>query len=330
MKISVALCTFNGERYLFEQLASIEAQTVLPDELVIFDDCSADSTIDILNNFKKNSRIKTFINVNPTRKGVVGNFQNAIELCSGDVIFLSDQDDIWALNKVEVFLKIFASTPSCGYVFSDANLIDPSRNYLSKGLWESVGFDDRKVDLYSASNQLDVLLKGGHFVYGMTLAFRGEFKKYINPINSTSKELTHDTWIALFLSAIGSNGVAINERLVDYRQHQSQVVGAGKERNLFQRIEYLLGPNKQVGNDYISALQELLGRLEAVRYTFPVSYSILSLREKIKHLERRMSITSSSMPKRAVLIAEEIWSGRYKRYSNNFRTALKDLLRLYK
>jgi len=92
--ISVALCTYNGELYLREQLESILKQTFPPDEIIICDDGSTDTTIKILEEFRRKSFIPVKVYYNKENLGVSKNFEKAISLCSGDIIFLSDQDDV--------------------------------------------------------------------------------------------------------------------------------------------------------------------------------------------------------------------------------------------
>ena len=92
-RISVALASYNGGNYLKEQLESIYAQSLLPNEVIVCDDCSTDNSIEILNAYKEKHCLRYFIN--EKNLGFVKNFDKAISLCSGDYIALSDQDDVW-------------------------------------------------------------------------------------------------------------------------------------------------------------------------------------------------------------------------------------------
>src|SRR5580698_1985958 len=100
MKLSVALCTYNGERFLPEQLASIREQSRLPDELVICDDASADQSVAIATRFAERAPFPVRIEANSRNLGSTPNFARAIELCNGDAIVLSDQDDVWLPDKL--------------------------------------------------------------------------------------------------------------------------------------------------------------------------------------------------------------------------------------
>src|ERR1700760_1987549 len=116
-KISVALCTYNGERFLGRQLASIQQQTRLPDELVACDDCSTDRTLEILNDFAAAAGFPVNIIRNEEKLGVAANFERAIRLCQGSLIALCDQDDIWYPSRLERSEEEFVAHPDVGLVF---------------------------------------------------------------------------------------------------------------------------------------------------------------------------------------------------------------------
>ena len=128
MKISVCLATYNGEKYIKEQLDSILPQLSANDEIIISDDNSTDDTINIIRSLN-DERIKIYVN---KTKGIVKNFENALNNASGDIIFLSDQDDVWKNDKVKKILSAFSSDNSLTLVFSNAEIIDEngiSKNY---------------------------------------------------------------------------------------------------------------------------------------------------------------------------------------------------------
>ena len=133
--ISIALCTYNGSRYLKEQLDSIAGQTRLPSELIIRDDRSTDDTVDIARRFAETAPFAVKVHVNSENVGSTKNFELAIEGCSGDIIALSDQDDIWLPQKLERLEAEFAADPGVGLVFSDAELTDEKLAPLGVRLW---------------------------------------------------------------------------------------------------------------------------------------------------------------------------------------------------
>ena len=108
--ISVAMCTYNGEKYIQEQLESIIYQSVPPDEIVICDDCSNDATLEIVKDILNSYDGIVQLVSNKHNLGYRKNFEKAISLCHGDIIFLSDQDDVWSSNKIEIIKsKYFVS-----------------------------------------------------------------------------------------------------------------------------------------------------------------------------------------------------------------------------
>jgi len=111
------LCTYNGELYLREQLESIFKQTRLPDEIIVCDDCSVDSTLKILDEFRKIFPVPFKIYVSKKTLGVSKNFERAISLCTGDIIVLSDQDDVWMPETIKKVIEVFNNNKDCSYVF---------------------------------------------------------------------------------------------------------------------------------------------------------------------------------------------------------------------
>ena len=125
MKISVVLCTFNGKLFIGEQLKSIVQQTRIPDELLIFDDRSTDSTVEIAESVWANSKINALISINETRLGVEENFSRAMSKASGDVIFFCDQDDVWLPERVEKMISPFQEDNKVSLVYSDGYIVGP-------------------------------------------------------------------------------------------------------------------------------------------------------------------------------------------------------------
>jgi glycosyltransferase involved in cell wall biosynthesis len=109
MKISVIMSTYNGEKYIVEQLESILAQTFRPNEVLINDDRSTEGTVDIIENFIKSNHLENLwkISVNKESKGCARNFIEGAMCASGDIIFFSDQDDIWDKEKIELMMEGF-------------------------------------------------------------------------------------------------------------------------------------------------------------------------------------------------------------------------------
>src|SRR5712691_364539 len=160
MKISVAMCTYNGALHLREQIDSIAAQTRIPDELIVCDDNSTDETVRIVSRFATSASFPVRLCVNEQNVGSTRNFERAIRLCEGDVIALSDQDDVWLPEKLRRIEDSFLREPGVGLVFTDAEVVDEHLRPLGYHLWESVGFDNNHRRLVRTGRVLDVLLPG--------------------------------------------------------------------------------------------------------------------------------------------------------------------------
>ena len=179
MKISIALATYNGGKYLQEQLDSFSKQSRVPDELIVCDDGSTDNTLDILRKYENQSPFTVRIFQNPQNLGYVQNFAKAMGLCSGDIIFLSDQDDVWYPNKLDVVVRYFQSDPSCLLVANDSDLADESllqSGLTISGQLRSSGVTDRQ------------------FANGCCSAISKKFLDIMLPIPAMI-QITHDGWM---------------------------------------------------------------------------------------------------------------------------------------
>lgn len=221
MKISVALCTYNGASFLYHQLLSILEQTRAVDEMIICDDVSTDVTIQIIEAFQKMypGIIKLF--KNKEQLGAKKNFEKAISLCSGDVIFLSDQDDIWNIDKVKKCLIFLDSNPQLLGVFTNARIINElGDSNFPQSMWEYYCFP---VSDITPKNLYDYILKHENIVTGANLAVKKKALDFIIPFQLLHC-IWHDEWIALRLSALGLLGL-LDEPLTNYRIHPNQQVG---------------------------------------------------------------------------------------------------------
>lgn len=238
MNISVALCTYNGEKFLERQLYSILNQTTKVTEIVICDDCSSDATLHILNNYQTNYPNLFKIYSNESNLKSNKNFEKALGLTTGDFIFFSDQDDLWQPNKVEKTIEVFNSNKNIEGVFSNAALIDENDKIVSNSitLWDTVGFFEK--ELIKPIDYLKFLLLNGNFVTGATLCIKKSVKEFCFPFETNEHNLYHDHWLALLLAE--KNALAcLNDTLISYRLHQQQQVGTGniEERYTIQRTK---------------------------------------------------------------------------------------------
>jgi glycosyltransferase involved in cell wall biosynthesis len=230
-KISVALCTYNGKRFLARQLASIQQQTISPFELVVCDDCSTDGTLQIVREFAASASFPVRLARNEDNIGFVANFERAIGLCEGDLIALSDQDDIWYPTRLERSQQEFAAHPEAGLVFSDADVMNDQDELTGTRLWTNYGFaGERKQRLLQGDY---TVLVGPRFVTGATVMFRSRLRANCLPVGSG---WLHDEWIVANVAAVAELR-AIEAPLIRYRQHASQQVGLGPRLSRWERYK---------------------------------------------------------------------------------------------
>lgn len=228
MFLSVALCTFNGEKFIQKQIDSILNQTILVDEVVICDDASNDDTIDLLNIYQKKHPTVIKLFINSISLGTIKNFEKAISLTKGDLIFLSDQDDIWHKNKVEIMSNFFQENIKCKLLFTNGLLIDEYGDSLNSTIWDKWRFDKNLRYLWKNNdNAFKDLIINKNKITGATVCFHNSLKNKCLPIE-IPYGYWHDAWLGLHASA--QNGLMfIEESLMDYRIHAEQQVGISRE-----------------------------------------------------------------------------------------------------
>lgn len=227
-RISVAMASYNGARYIGEQLDSILEQLGADDELIISDDGSSDGTMDILRKYQeKDGRVKV---IRGPGKGIKKNVEHAVRNAEGRYIFLADQDDIWMEGKVEKVMKAFAETGS-GVVIHDAKVFRGENK--SEIVMESFYAFRR-----SGPGVLKNILKNSYI--GCCMAFRKELKEMILPIPQAIE--MHDQWIGILSDFRYGKSCFLDETLLLYRRHgenNSAMTHYGISRMLRNRTVFL-------------------------------------------------------------------------------------------
>ncbi len=217
MKISVVMAAYNGEKYIKEQLESFCNQTVLPDELIVCDDCSIDSTYEILQDFKNNAPFNVILMKNEKNIGSTKSFEKACRLITGDWVFFSDQDDVWKENKIEEFVKVFESDISdLGLVFCDYDIVDANLNVIKHNYGLERIID---IDLLE-SDKAYIRLLQGNVIPGCVISVKREVIEKSLPFRNK----WHDYWLML-CSSINHRIKIIRKSLIKYRQHPKQQLG---------------------------------------------------------------------------------------------------------
>ena len=326
MRMSVAMCTYNGADFLPAQLASIAEQTRQPDELIICDDASTDSTRALLETFARTASLPVSLYFSDQNTGSVKNFERAIGLCTGDVIALSDQDDVWRNDKLALIEQAFQQNAATGLVFSDAEIVDENLKPLHRGIWEAVGFDAQKQKLIRTGKSLDVLITGWT-VTGATMAFRSAYVELALPV-PTNIAMIHDGWIALTIAAVAAVDF-IEQPLIKYRQHERQQVGVPKTANTpaergIQALETALG-RRYSASDLHQILSVLEQRLQTRGNKFDSRRALAFASDYSLHLGVRANLPRKRLS-RVPRILRELLTWRYHEYANGFKSAAKDLV----
>ena len=234
--ISIAMATYNGEKYLREQIDSILNQTIQDFEIVVCDDSSTDGTFHILQEYAQNDS-RFHIYSNKENLGFKNNFEKAISLCNGDYIALSDQDDIWMPNHLEILkTAIKDKVLACG----NADLIDKDGNSMGITFWEQEAFD------YIPTTDLDKALSITLFrspYQGAAMMIRKQLLTYALPIPTSMTY--HDSWFAHIACFCG--GIeCVEKSILKYRRLEGSVTGKRNHRRsrLWQYSRHIIWPNK--------------------------------------------------------------------------------------
>ena len=314
--ISVALCTFNGARYLSEQLESITAQSRPARELIVSDDGSTDETSTLVERFRTRSPIPVTVLVGP-RRGVTANFQNAISAARGDYVALSDQDDIWHPDHLARLADRLDEDPRALLVHSDARLVAEDGAALGSGLVEALRWRPDEHRAAATGDSFPALIRR-NLVTGATAMFRRELLEAALPIPS---EWLHDEWLAIVAAAIGRTAF-IPEQLLDYRQHGANQVGARK-RGLAERAGRVAEPRAdrlRLLADRAAVLKERLDELD-------VSPSIARLVVAKHEFEQHRARYPRSRVRRLAPVLRRWRAGDYARLSSQGNLdVLRDLL----
>lgn len=320
MKISIAMATYNGGSYLADQLESFLCQTLLPDELVVCDDGSSDNTIKILEAFRVKAPFDVRIIQNQSNLGYTKNFEKALSLCEGDIIFLSDQDDVWFCNKLEVMTEVFAVYRGVFVVQADMVLTDSN---LNPSKYTQLG------------NILAIGLGSDTYVAGCGTAIRKQWLDLVLPIPSDVVE--HDNWIHRFATYLGAR-MLIETPLQYYRRHgenaSNSLASSTKKVSQFQaaRIHGL----QDATDGWKAELARIMAtheRLSNHAHTltrlglYSRNASVLQeLEFNIAALNDRINLMSCSRVKRLPKVFLMLAARKY-RFFAGWKSAAKDLLR---
>ncbi len=224
-RVSAALCTFQGERWLPEFLQSLLTQDLLPDELVVQDDASDDATVAVIEEFARTAPFEVRLEVNAERLGSTANFGLALARSDGRFVALADQDDVWYPNKLARLVGVLEDDPILTLVFSDADVLDARGRATGRQLWSSRGIRRRLVD-HEIVPCVDFARRA--LTTGCTMVVRRRALEAALPfpevLDDPLAPMRHDRWLSLVAAAVGTVR-AVPEPLVGFRSHPEQQTG---------------------------------------------------------------------------------------------------------
>ena len=332
--LSVVLATHNGERWIEAQIQSMIEQTVQPDEVIVVDDASEDRTIELVREAVRSWPVQVTVVPLASRGGSTLAFQRGIELASGAVIVLSDQDDIWLPRKLQRLASMMEERPAIGLAFSDAWLTDENGQEQRSRLWDVAGFTERQQRSMRHHAFGQILSRS--IVSGCTLAFRSTFRPVILPfpveIEDPLGPMTHDRWISIATSACAPVAV-MSEPLIKYRIHADQQIGiprlqvrkvvpSGVLR--WRQLAVARASTQRRLQYYLDHLDEL--RVRVLTTGVGGGGAVELIDEARAHMRARHDLPTARWA-RLPGVLSEFTSGRYHRLSLGSASAVADLVR---
>lgn len=317
LKFSVVLCTYNGEKFVKEQIDSIINQSYPVNEIIISDDGSKDETLQVVRDALTYFNGESQILINTGKHGVANNFLNGLRAASGDYIFTCDQDDIWKTDKIEIFRNHILKTAKLLY-FSNGEIVDAEGKDKGYNLWDTLSFS---VKLLRKRKVFDILLNRC-IVTGAAMAVS---KELVDDTTKIPECWLHDGWFAM-KSAVLDSIEPIDEITFLYRQHGDNVVGAtakglkDKVRSYFANLSKM----KEVREEKYLRYKTVLDLI------FENNMPSDKLVQCVKFWESLTEISSKKKWKSLKIIFSQSLKGNYKRYYTGTRGAFRDFLSVFR
>lgn len=323
MRISIALASYNGAAYIREQLQSFCQQTRLPDELVVIDDGSTDNTVEIVREFAKTSPFPVHIEINPINLGYAGNFNHALSLTTGDLTFLSDQDDVWLPEKIATICAQANANPNIGCLMNDAWLADVNLARTGASKWQQIR---------------EAGMPDSEFVMGCCAAFTRPLLDLLLPIPTAAR--AHDNWLVGMADQLGLVE-RVNEPLQLYRRHGRNVSNFHVNRlaragwreqlqqkllSIIRRMQSTAGLLSELRSQelILERLSENFSAFEAHLGVIPLKSAHARVTGQVDWLRQRADFYRLPRSRRIVPVLNAWRSGRYA--SGGSIGALKDLM----
>ena len=314
--ISIAMATYNGAGFLRDQLASFVAQTRRPDELVVSDDCSTDATVRILEDFAAAAPFAVRVERNSVQLGLHRNFERAITLASGDLVLISDQDDVWYPHKVETVAAAFESRPDLLALHHDEHIFDQDSGCILPGT-----LLERTAHL----GGWDVMAAVGNCT-----AIRRSFLPVLWPF---PQEFGYDDWINGLPELLGAR-LLIDMPLQHWRRHgaNASIPSVAEERLSLVRLYRRFGtadprPGWSIYKDRVAAMKERISEranlVDSLLGSGRAAHAIRLATDRIQLLDRRIALASIPKPRRWLQLLP-LWAKGFYQPFSGWRSALKD------
>lgn len=305
MRVSVVMATYNGATYVAEQLGSILSQTRMPDEVVVADDGSTDDTLAIVTRLlAETPGVDAVVLPGGGRGGVAANFERGMRAATGDVIALSDQDDVWHPDRLEAALAAFDDDALLQH--ADAEIVDGSGNPLGFRLLQALGVGEPERRAVASGEAFGVYLRR-NLATGAATVVRRDLVDRALPV---PPGWIHDEWLAIIAAAL--NGVRILDRpVIDYRQHGTNQIGV-VARTIPGRLKSMLAP--RAGRYQRLALRAV--ELDQALRELPVDENVTDA----AHAKRVFEVARARYPRMRLARIPAIWRqwrrGRYAALSS--------------
>jgi glycosyltransferase involved in cell wall biosynthesis len=315
--ISIALCTYNGATYLPIQWQSLLDQHQLPDEVVISDDLSTDDTPALLAQLAAEAPFSVRILEHSARLGSNKNFERALAACTGDLIFLCDQDDAWFPEKISTMTEFMVQHPQTQVAFCDAWVTDETLTNRQNRFWENVRFDSRAKERWQAGESMEIILDGNRMM-GCATVIRRSFLPTVLPIpGAIPGGYIYDGWIALVAAA--QNALQfIDQPLQLYRTHTQQQIGVREpEAGELVRVQDRFARNRA---NKLAPLQEKERQLMTIKQLLlthipAISPGLPMLTRRLRHYQMRGNLPENRLG-RLFPVLGSLRLGNYHRYAD--------------
>lgn len=317
-RVSVALCTYNGERYVAEQLESIFAQGGDVLEVVIADDGSTDGTLDRVRELVEAAGWGPRVRIlTGGGHGVTANFERAVRACRGELIALSDQDDIWLPGRLSAQLERLDARPSALLLFANAELVDAAASPMGATLFDHLEVSARELEDLADGGAFRSLLRR-NVVTGATVVFRRSLLEVAVPFPA---EWVHDEWLAI-MAAATAGVVPLDRPVTAYRQHGANAIGVAAP-TLARKVRRVLQPRGARNRTLAARAAVLVERLERLG----VRGEVLAAARAKAAFERFRAALPDARPRRVVPVLARARTGDYGRYaSQGTMDIVRDLL----